>query len=149
MILSKFPTCARKSAATNTSDRKDYVPDKADLLPWLLGDFIWQKVQHHRRPAGVAAPASAKQQRAKDLRHSVVNRRSLKNTGEQIVPKAFDLHILSANQTKVDQHIQTDQKLDNTTGVPVFFYEQEHAQRNSATDVAEIKKIKEVILRQP
>ena len=98
---------------------------------------------------GIAAPASAKQQWTEDFRHSVVDRRSLKNADEQIVPKTFDLHILPANQAKVDQHIQTDQKLHNATGVPVLFYKQKHAQRNGAADIAEIKKIEGVVFRQP
>ena len=72
---------------------------KTTFLRLLMG----QKIQHHRRPAGVATPAAPKQQRVEYFRHRVVDGRRLKNAEKQVVPEALDLHILTRDHAEIWQ----------------------------------------------
>ena len=87
---------------------KGDIPDPADLFPGLFRRFIREKVEHHRRPAGVSAPASSEEQRPEDLRYGIVYGRGFKDSGEKIIPEAFDLHVFMTDQAEVNEHIQAD-----------------------------------------
>ena len=75
--------------------------------------------------------------------------RRFEDTGEQIVPEPFDLHILHADQSQVDQHIQADQQLYDAAGMFVFSDEQEGPQRDRTADITEVKQIEDVVFCQP
>jgi hypothetical protein len=70
----------------------------------------------------------------------------LKDAGEQVIPEAFDLHILPADQAKIHQHIQSDQQLDDAPRILIFLDIQEDSERDGAPDVAEVEKIKKIVL---
>lgn len=93
------------------------IPDPADFFAGLPGRFVGQEIQRHGRPAGVAVQATAKNQRPEDFGHRVVDGGGLEHAGEEVVPKALDLHIFNADQPQIDQHIQPHQKLNNAPGV--------------------------------
>ena len=128
---------------------KGDIPDPSQFLTRRGGYFPGKKIQHHRRPAGIAAPAASEQEGPEDLCHRIMDRRGLKNTGEQVIPEALELHIFIADKTEIDQHIQAYKQLDDTSGMRVFPDVQKHAQSNGTSDVAEVEKIKNVVLRQP
>lgn len=75
--------------------------------------------------------------------------RRLKYASKQMVPKALDLHIFIAGQSQIEQHIQSNQKLRHLPGVPMLSDEQEDAQSDGKTNIAEIEQIKQVVHRQP
>ena len=77
--------------------------DAQFFLARLLRLLMGQKIQHHRRPAGVATPAAPKQQRVEYFRHRVVDGRRLKNAEKQVVPEALDLHILTRDHAEIWQ----------------------------------------------
>ena len=77
---------------------KGEVANPAERPTGVLRRLARQEVQHHGRPACVAAPAAAKDGRAEYLRYGLVDGRGLKRSGEQVIPKAFDLHVLLANK---------------------------------------------------
>ena len=83
----------------------------------LLRLLVGQEVQHHGRPAGIAAPVAPEQQRPEDLRHRVVDGRRLKYAEEQIVPEPLDLHILVGDHAKVQQHIAAHRQLHEMAGI--------------------------------
>lgn len=130
------------------SGKRD-MADEPDLFPWGLRDFVRQKIQDHRGPAGVAAPATAKQQRPKDLGDGIMDRGGLKHAGEQIVPEPFDLHVLLANQAEINQHVQADQKLHDPAGMLVVEQKKKKAQRDRGADIAEIQKIEQIAFGKP
>jgi len=130
---------------SNESD----ISDPSDLFPGMLRNFIWKKIQYHSRPAGIPAPASAEQQRAENLRNRIMDRGCLEYTCEQIIPEALDLHILVADQSQIDKHVQPHEQLHNTPGVPVFFDEKEQPQRYGNADITEVEEIKKIVLCKP
>ena len=119
-----------------------HIAQNAQLFParllWLL---VGQKVQHHRRPTGVAAPAAPKQQRSQNLCNCVVDGRRLKNTEKQVVPEAFDLHILVGDHAEVQQHITAHRQLDEMAGIAFLSGKERRPQRKASSDVAEIQQI--------
>ena len=130
--------------------RKHHIAQNAKpILSWLLRLLVGQKIQHHGRPARVAAPAAPEQQRAEDLRHGVVDGRRLKGAEEQVVPEALNLHILAGDHTEVQQHIAPDRQLHEASGIALPGGEERRPQRETTADIAEIQQIKEVILHKP
>ena len=119
------------------------------ILSWLLRLLVGQEIQHHRRPAGVAAPSAPKEQRAKNFRYRIVDGRCLKGAEEEVVPEALDLHILAGDHTEVQQHIAPDRQLHEASGIALPGGEERRPQRDTAADIAEIQQIKEVILHKP
>ena len=115
-------------------------------FPRLL---IWQKIQHHGRPAGVAAPAAPEQKRAEDLRNGVVDGCRFKNAEKQIVPEALDLHILVGDHAKVQQHIAAYRQLHEMPGVAFPGSKERRPQGEAAAYVTEIQQIKQVVLCEP
>ena len=119
------------------------------ILSWLLRLLVGQEIQHHRRPAGVAAPSAPKEQRAENFRYRIVDGRCLKGAEEEVVPEALDLHILAGDHTEVQQHIAPDRQLHEASGIALPGGEERRPQRDTAADIAEIQQIKEVILHKP
>ena len=87
------------------------------FLSRLLRLLVGQKIQHHRRPAGVAAPAAPEQQRAEYLCYGIVDGRRFKNAEKQIVPEPFKLHILAGDHAEIQQHIAAHRQLHEVTGI--------------------------------
>jgi len=115
----------------------------------LLRLLVGQEVQHHGRPAGIAAPAAPEQQRAEDLRHRVVNGRCLKYAEEQTVPEPLDLHILVGDDAEVQQHIAAHRQLHEMAGVAFPGGKQCRPQSEAGSDVAEIQQVEQIVLREP
>ena len=127
-----------------------HIAENAQLfLARLLRLLVGQKVQHHGRPAGVAAPAAPEQQRAKDLRHRVVDGRRLKNAEKQIVPEALDLHILAGDDAEIQQHVAPDRQLHKMPCIAFSGSEQCRPQCEAAAYVAEVQQIKQIVLGKP
>ena len=78
-----------------------------------------------------------------------MDRCSLKNPGEEIIPETFDLHVLAADQSKIDQHIQPHKQLYYTPGIFISLYEQEYPQSDRETDITEIQQLEDIALCQP
>ena len=115
----------------------------------LLRLLVGQKVQHHGRPAGIAAPAAPEQQRPEDLRHRVVDGRRLKYAEEQVVPEALDLHILVGDHAEVQQHIAAHRQLYEVAGIAFPGGKQRRPQSEADSDIAEIQQIEQIVLREP
>ena len=141
--------CEKQRGDKDQGRRKGDISDPFQLFSWLFRHFVRKKIQHHRRPAGIAAPAASEDQRAEDFCHCVVDRCGFKHTCEQVVPEALDLHIFAADQPKIDQHIQPDKQLDDAPGMFVVSDKKEHAQGDRAAYVAEIKEVENVSFGQP
>lgn len=140
----------KKEARHKQEGKRKYdVTDEAQFPARRLRDFIRQKIQHHRRPAGVPAPAAPEDQRPENLRHSVMDRRRLKNAGKQVVPKALDLHILIADQSEIYQHIQAHKKLYDPPSVLVAPQKQEDPKSQRTTYVTEIQQIEKIAFHLP
>ena len=75
--------------------------------------------------------------------------RRLENAGEQVVPKAFDLHVFAADQSEVDQHVCADQQLHDAPCIFVLPQQQKQSERDRDADVTEIEQIKYIVFRQP
>lgn len=82
---------------------KGEIAHPSPIFPWLLWNFKWKQVEDHGCPTGIAAPSPSE-----DLCHRVMNGCRLKNTCTQVIPEAFNLHILLAQQSEVDKHISSD-----------------------------------------
>ena len=78
-----------------------------------------------------------------------MDRRCLEYPEEQIVPKAFDLHIFTADNAQIDQHVAADEKLHDMARIGLSLREERQSQRQTAADIAEIKQIEEIVLGQP
>ena len=143
-----FPTRARNNAATKINAAAN-IPDPPQLLSRLLWHLVRQEIQHHGRPAGISAPSASENQRPEYLCYGIMDGCRLKYTCEEIVPESLDLHVFVTNQAEIDQHVQTDKQLNDAPGMPVFFDEQEDAQRNGHADIAEIEQIEQIALCQP
>jgi hypothetical protein len=110
-----------KPAHKKQRRRKSDIADKAQLFARLRGNLIRQKVKHHRRPTGIAAPASSENQRSENFCHGVMNRRGFKNAEEKIVPKALNLHIFAGEDSEIDEHIKPHGKLHHIAGILIIF----------------------------
>ena len=119
------------------------------FLSRLLRLLVGQEVQHHGRPAGIAAPAAPEQQRPEDLRHGVVNGRRLKYAEEQVIPEPLDLHILVGDHAEVQQHIAAHRQLYEMAGVAFPGGKQRRPQSEAGSDVAEIQQVEQIVLREP
>ena len=129
----------KQSRHEDQGQSKGNIADPSQFLPGLCRYLIGQEIQHHRGPAGIAAPAPPEDQGAEYLCHSVMDRRGFEDACKEIIPEAFDLHIFPADQTKINQHIQADKQLDDAPGMPVFSDIQENSQRDGASDITEVK----------
>ena len=101
---------------------KRNISDPSDLFPRARRRLIRQKVKHHRCPTCIATPTSAKKQWPKYLCNCVMYCCRLEYTGKKIIPESFYLHILFADQAKINQHIQADQELNYSSGMLILFY---------------------------
>lgn len=120
---------------------KRYIADPPYLLSWLLRNLIWKEIKHHCCPAGIAAPSSSKYQRPEDLCNGVVDSRSFKYPCEKIVPKPFDLHILTTYKPEEYEHVQSYKQLNYAPCMLVLLNEQENTKRYGQSDIAEIEQI--------
>ena len=139
--------CARKKQGRykDKGQGKSDIPDPADLSPLSCRNLIGQKIQHHGCPAGIAAPSPSEDKRSEDLCDSVMDGRRFKYARKKIVPEALDLHVLPAEQAEIDQHVQTYQQLDDTSGISVFQIEQKNSKRYRRSYICKIKQIKQVV----
>ena len=119
------------------------------FLSRLLRLLIGQKIQHHGRPAGISTPTTPEQQRSKYFYYRVVDSRSFKNTEEQIVPEALNLHILVGDHAEVQQHIAADRQLHKMPGIAFPGSKECRPQCEAAAYVTEIQQIKQVVLCKP
>ena len=119
------------------------------FLSRLLRLLVGQKIQHHRRPAGVAAPAAPEQQRAEYLCYGIVDGRRFKNAEKQIVPEALDLHILAGDHAEIQQHIAAHRQLHEVTGISLPGGEEHRPRCEAAAYVAEIQQVEQVVLHKP
>lgn len=87
-----------KCADENKRCGENYVPYESQLLSRLLWRFIRKKIKHHGSPAGVSAPASAENERTKDLGDCIMNGCRFENACEEVIPEAFDLHIFITDE---------------------------------------------------
>ena len=71
------------------------------------------------------------------------------HAGEQVVPKALDLHVFAADEAKVDEHIAAHQELHNAAGMSVALLEQQQPQRKGNADVAEIEQVEDIVFGKP
>ena len=78
-----------------------------------------------------------------------MDRCCLEYTSKKIIPEAFDLHVLAADQAQIHQHIQTYQKLYDASGILVLPDKQKDSQGNGASDVTEVKQIEDIIFGKP
>lgn len=99
-----------------------------------------QKVQDHRRPAGVPAPAPPEEERPEDFRNRVVDGRRLEHAGKKVVPKAFDLHVFPAQDAEVEQHVEADGELHQAAGVFDMPAVEKHAEREAGANVGKIDR---------
>ena len=79
----------------------------------------------------------------------VVDRCRFKHPREQVIPEAFDLHVFPADQAEINQHIQADQHLYNSSCVFVFANKQEQSERDGKPDIAEVDEIEKIMFCQP
>ena len=129
---------------------KHYIAQNAQLFfPRFLRLFIRQKIQQHRRPAGVAAPAAPEQQRSKDFCNRIVDRRRLKYAEEQGVPEPFDLHILAGDDAEIQQHIVSHRQLYEMAGISFPGGKERCSYPKADSDVAEIQQIEQVAFCEP
>ena len=128
---------------------KGDVADEAELFARNLRCLVRQQVEDHRRPAGIAAPAASEDQRAEDLGDGIVDGRRFKDAGEQIVPKALDLHVFVADQTEIDQHIAAHRELYESPRVFPTGNIQCQSDRDTDADVGEVEQIEQIVHRQP
>ena len=129
--------------------REHDVTEHSESLSRLLRLLIGQKVEDHRRPACVTAPAASENQRSEYLGDRVVNGRRFKHAGKKIIPEALDLHILIAHYAEIDQHIGTDRELHEPSRVLPAAGEERQSDGNAGADVAEIEKIEDIVQRPP
>ena len=96
---------------------KRQIANKPELFSRCVRLPKRQKIQHHRCPAGIATPASAEKQRSENFGNGIVNGCGFKDTGKQIIPKAFYLHVFLTNQPQIYQHIRANEQLRNAPRV--------------------------------
>lgn len=113
------------------------------------GHLEGQKIEDHGRPAGVAAPAAAEDKRTEDFGHGVMDGRGLKNTGEKVVKKAFQLHVFPGYQPQIYEHVQADHQLHHAAGMGTAAGVQHQAGEQREAYVAEIEEVKYVVFTQP
>lgn len=124
---------------------ESHITDPSQLSSLMrLRNLVWEKVQDHGSPTGIAAPTSTKEQRSEDLSHSIVDGGCFKNSGEQVIPEALDLHVLSSDETKEDQHVEAHQKLGEMSGIFPMVDEEREPQSKGTSDVGEVEEIEEV-----
>ena len=100
-----------------------------------------EQIQNHRSPAGIAAPPTPKDQRAKNFCNGIMNGRRFKYAEEKIVPKSFDLHIFPAKNPQVDEHIHADCKLDYIPGIFFLLLIQDQPCSDCSGDIGEVEQL--------
>ena len=125
------------------------IADIAEISPRLLRNLVRQDVQDHSRPACIAAPAAAEEQRTADLGDQIVDDSSFKDSKEQVVPEPFDLHIFLRKKSQIYQHVESDCKLHHVPGIRVSVCIQSQACCQARADIGKVKKIKDIIQREP
>ena len=109
-----------KTADKNQGTDKNNISNK---FPFPAGSFRRlerQQIKDHGCPAGIAAPAPSEDEWAKDFGHGIVNGGGFKNTQEQIIPEAFNLHVLMLKKAEIAQHIKSNGKLNDMAGIFLF-----------------------------
>ena len=141
----------RQKQRTDEDERsgESDIPDPSDFPAGLFRDFVGQEIQDHRRPARIAAPSAPEDQRSEDLGYGVMNRRRLEDAREQVIPETLDLHIFLADQTKIDQHIKTDEQLYDAPRVRIILDKEKHPQRHGTSDITEVEKVKDIVFGHP
>lgn len=97
--------------------RKHDVSDESNLFSRALWLLVGEQIKNHRRPTGIAAPTPTKKQRSENLRNGIMQNTSTNNTGKQIIPETFYLHVFLAYQPEENKHVGTDAKLDELPGM--------------------------------
>ena len=141
--------CQEQGADEKERQPKGDIPDPPPAFPWLLWNLIRQEIQNHRSPAGITAPSPPEDERAKNLRHRVVDGCRFKDACKEVVPESLNLHIFIAEQSEIDQHIGPYQKLGHSAGMFELDPEQKEPDCQRCPDIAEIKQIKQVLLCKP
>ena len=78
-----------------------------------------------------------------------MDRCGFEHTVEKVIPESFYLHVFVADGAEINEHIQTDEELYDTSGMSVLLYIQKDPEGYGQSDIAEIKKIEQVVFRQP
>ena len=78
-----------------------------------------------------------------------MDRRRLKYAEEQVVPEPFDLHILSGDDTEVQQHIVSHRQLYEMAGISFSGGKERCSYPKADSDVAEIQQIEQVAFCEP
>ena len=117
------------------------VSDVSQLFSWTLRLLVGQQVENHGRPAGVAAPAPAEEQRPEYFGNGVVQNARPHHAGKQVVPKTFNLHVLLANQSEEDEHVCAHAKLDELPGVFLSRRHQYAAHPEAGADIGEMSTL--------
>lgn len=123
------------------------VTDVADLLSRTLRLLVGQEVEDHGRPAAITTPPATKQQRTENFGNGIVQNARTYNPGKQIVPEAFNLHVLLADQSQKDEHVGTHTELHELTGVFLSRSHQPRTDTDAKSDVAEVEQEEQVACR--
>lgn len=84
---------------------------------WLIGLRKTVTGQNHGCPTGIATPTAPEEERSEDLGDEIVQHTSAHHAGEQVIPKALDLHVFPAYQAEENEHISAYAKLDEFSGI--------------------------------
>ena len=71
------------------------------------------------------------------------------HAGEQIVPEAFDLHVLLADQPEEDKHVGTYAELDKLPGIFLPSRRQRRPDPEAEANVGEVEQEEQVARCQP
>ena len=133
----------------NQRERENDVTDESELLSGTLWLFVRQQVENHGRPAGIAAPTSAKKQRPENLGYEIMECGAAEDAGSQVEPEPFDLHVLLAYQPKENQHVRADGKLDELPRIFLPCRSKGRPQANANADIRKVEQEKQVASREP
>ena len=106
IVRGGFPEMEQQEDKSQRQCKHD-VTDETYLLSRALRLFVRKEVKDHGRPAAIAAPTPTEKQWTEDLGDGIVQNARTHYAREQIIPKAFNLHVLLTNQSEENEHVGT------------------------------------------
>ena len=70
--------------------------------------------------------------------NSIMNRSCFKYSDKQIIPKTLNLHVLLTYKSQINQHIQTNQKLNDPTCMLIVKLKKQKPNSNRCSNLTEI-----------
>ena len=134
-----------KAADKNQGAGEYNITDKAPFFAGSLRCLKRQQIQNHGCPAGITTPAPAEDKWSEDFGHGIMDGGCFKNTQEQIIPEAFNLHVFMLKKAEIAKHIKTHSELDDMAGVFLFAGKEKKTYGNGCAYVRKIKKIENIV----